>query len=104
MRNVLGMMPLHLAARGAKTEFVTWLIDAGGADVTALGGPGTRSSTALHYAASNAYDDPELVEALVRRGADIEAPDGLNATPLARAIIARKSTRCVEALVRIGIE
>ncbi|MFS0698852.1 ankyrin repeat domain-containing protein [Cellulomonas sp. 179-A 4D5 NHS] len=75
--------PGHLLAVGRTIEVLV----AAGADPDApFTGP--HAETALHWAASN--DDVEAVEALVRAGADLEAPGAVigdgSGTPLADAV------------------
>ena len=68
-------------------QIVQLLIDAG-ADPNArtTGRPGDTDpgETPLHYAASS--DDVDVAEALIERGADIEAPHGSIGTPLDNAV------------------
>ena len=68
-------------------QIVQLLIDAG-ADPNArtTGRPGVTDpgETPLHWAASS--DDVDVAEALIERGADIEAPDGSIGTPLDNAV------------------
>ena len=81
-RHALQITPLLSALFGRKTEMAKLLIDHG-ADVTAKrGGAGWPRAgwTALHYCAGFGF--AELVAPLIERGADVNALDDENRTPL----------------------
>ena len=85
-RHALQITPLLSALFGRKTEMAKLLIDHG-ADVTAKrGGAGWPRAgwTALHYCAGFGF--AELVAPLMERGADVNALDDENRTPLQVAI------------------
>lgn len=62
---------------------VARILIAAGADPNARA-PGSRSETALHWAASN--DDVEVARVLIEGGADVNIPDGSIGTPLENAV------------------
>ena len=85
-KHSMNVTPLHAALFGRRVEAAKVLV-AAGADVTPRrGGSGSPRAgwTALHYCAG--YGFAELVEPLIDRGADINAPDDEGKTPLQVAI------------------
>jgi ankyrin repeat protein len=85
-KHSMNVTPLHAALFGRRVEAAKVLV-AAGADVTPRrGGSGSPRAgwTALHYCAG--YGSAELVEPLIDRGADINAPDDEGKTPLQVAI------------------
>ena len=85
-KHAMNVTPLHAALFGRRVEAAKVLVEAG-ADVTPRrGGSGWLRAgwTALHYCAG--YGFAELVEPLIDRGADINAPDDEGKTPLEVAI------------------
>jgi ankyrin repeat protein len=89
-KHTLQITPLLTALFGRKTEMGKLLIDRG-ADVNARrGGAGWPRAgwTALHYCAG--YGFVELVGPLLERGADVDALDDENRTPLQVAIEANQ--------------
>ena len=85
-KHSMNVTPLHAALFGRRVEAAKVLV-AAGADVTPRrGGSGSPRAgwTALHYCAG--YGFAELVEPLIDRGADINAPDDERKTPLQVAI------------------
>ncbi len=85
-RHPLGVTPLHAALFGRQLETARLLIRHG-ADVHARrGGQGWPRAgwTALHYAA--AFGMIELIEPLLARGADLNAPDDAGCAPLQAAL------------------
>jgi len=71
-RNKEGNSPLYLAFRENKREIFDLLLESN-ADVKV---PGNNNRTVLHLAA--AYDDVELVQKLIERGADVNAVDDID--------------------------
>ncbi|XP_069132753.1 myotrophin-like [Argopecten irradians] len=66
-----------------------------GADVNEV----TNSRTPLHFAAD--YGQCEVIKILLEKGADINAPDKYDITPLLAAIF-EEHTECVELLIKEG--
>ncbi len=93
-----GYTPLHLAARSGDTEIAGILLDAG-ADPGAFTATGV---TAMHFAAD--ADAGGVVEALVERGANVDARDGFSErTPLMFAAV-RGADAAVQALLDAGAD
>ena len=67
--------PLHEAVKKGYREVVNMLLDFG-ADINKEGG--RRKETPLHMAAGNYFGDPETVELLINRGAEINATSSKN--------------------------
>lgn len=85
-RHPLGVTPLHAALFGRQSDTARLLIRHG-ADVNARrGGKGWPRAgwTALHYVA--AFGMIELIEPLLSRGADLDAPDDVGCTPVQVAL------------------
>jgi RNA polymerase sigma factor (sigma-70 family) len=100
-KHPMNVTPLHAALFSRRVEAAKVLI-AAGADVRLRrGGSGWPRAgwTALHYCA--AYGFVELVEPLIDRGADINAPDDEGKTPL-RAAIESAQQEVVDLLVNRG--
>ena len=83
----LGMTPLHHAADGSSnkpkdhTEIMAVLIEYG-ADVNAI--DNASGATPLHYAVY--FKEPDAVELLLERGAEVNITDAYGDTPLLRAV------------------
>jgi ankyrin repeat protein len=94
-----GDTALHIAAAGYRVEIAKMLLVAG-ADVRAA--KNHRNSQPIHYAAdgyleSDSWDakrQVQMIELLLKAGADIHAQDKNGATPLHRAV----RTRCAAAV------
>jgi ankyrin repeat protein len=85
-RHELKVTPLHAALFGRRTEVARLLVRYG-ADVRIKRGGGDRPRagwTPLHYAAGLGLDD--LIELFLRHGADPQARDDRNRTPLDVAV------------------
>jgi hypothetical protein len=99
---------LHLAAAGYRVEIAQLLIDAG-ADPNSR--RNHRASGPLHYAADGRAGGPDwdserqlqMIELLLRRGAEINAQDKNGATPLHRAVRTR-SAAAVKFLLERGAD
>lgn len=76
----LEVPPLNVAALYGRTRAAEWLIDAG-ADVNLRGG--LWRATPLQYAVASADAPAELIELLLRRGADVNATDSEGRSALA---------------------
>jgi ankyrin repeat protein len=81
--NDLGDTPLTVAAMLGRTDMVRWLL-AQGADVNAVAanGEGQPPLCAAAY-----WKQPEVAAILIEAGANLEATDRFNHTPLANAFI-----------------
>lgn len=95
-RNYLDHTPLHTAVDANQIKIVQILLD-GGVNIEIT--YGKRGSKALHLAA--VYAMHHIVTLLLRRGAEIDAPNDYKA-PLFRAIKQPESHKCVEALLAAG--
>jgi ankyrin repeat protein len=95
----VGDSALHVATAGYRVEIAKLLLDAG-ADCAAA--ENHRRSQPIHYAADgnlenaagNAQRQVQMIEILIKAGADIHARDKNGATPLHRAV----RTRCADAV------
>lgn len=77
-----GCTPLHCAAHNANKEIVELLLDTG-ANVDAVS---QAKSTALHHAVSAENCQVEIVEAILKKEADVDMTDKYGRTPLCWAI------------------
>uniref|UniRef100_A0A3B0JG30 Phosphocholine transferase AnkX n=1 Tax=Wolbachia endosymbiont of Aleurodicus floccissimus TaxID=2152762 RepID=A0A3B0JG30_9RICK len=77
-----GCTPLHCAAHNANKEIVEFLLDTG-ANVDAVS---QAKSTALHHAVSAENCQVEIVEAILKKKADVDMADKYGRTPLCWAI------------------
>lgn len=98
-----GFTPLHVAARNSYwgTGVAQFLISKG-ANIGAT--TPLRKLTILHFAAEGG--DPNLIELLVQKGADINAVDKHHHTPLLWAVAwgQHDQSKSVEALLRAGAD
>ena len=85
-KHAMNVTPLHAALFGRRVEAAKVLVAAGADVTTKRGGTGWPRAgwTALHYCAG--YGFAELVEPLIKRGADINEPDDEGKTPIRIAI------------------
>lgn len=97
-RSADGWTPLHLACFFGRIDAVHRLLDAG-ADVLAWSDNTTRN-TPLHAALAG-IRDPQLIERLLKAGADVNARGGGGFTPLHLAA-ARGDLALIEALLAQG--
>ena len=100
-KHEMHVTPLHAALFGRRAVAAKRLIEAG-ADVTPKrGGTGWPRAgwTALHYCANFGF--AELVQALIERGADINALDDEGKTPL-RVALESAQQQVADSLLRIG--
>ena len=111
------MTPMHRAAAANESPAVLTALVEAGADVNArvteaaipfrmVGSgatimPQERGSTALHLAASH-FAHPEVIESLVRGGADMELRDRTGRTPL--HVAARHNAAAFKALLDLGAD
>jgi ankyrin repeat protein len=86
---------LQLAIRHGDTDTAKTLLACDGIDVGVCGGP--DGDTAFHLALEKG--NVEIVEELLKRGADVNAKSGRYGTPLAAAVVGRN-----ESLVRLLLE
>jgi len=95
----VGDTALHVAAAGYRVEIAKLLLDAGAEVGAAMN---HRRSQPLHYAADGYLENPnwdakrqvQMIELLLKAGADLHAWDKNGATPLHRAV----RTRCASAV------
>ena len=77
-RDHSGKPPLHNAAIGGKVEVVKFLLAKGAAPTL----QDENFDTALHYAVMAETPSPEILDALVAAGADVNASNHLDQTPM----------------------
>lgn len=98
-----GITPLHLAA-ASNEEVIVCLLLGKGADpklqTTGSDGRICKGATALHLAASNR----DLIDLLLKHGAELEAADASGWTVLFHAVASKNSTSTVPHLVDLGAD
>ena len=101
-RNSLGLTPLFEAVKHNDLIGVKTLI-AHGADVTAKDKHGR---TVLHYIARRGYSNKilEMIDSLIKAGANINEPDNEGATPLHNAYIGLLPEELSRSLIRRGAD
>ncbi|GJQ67948.1 Wtrw [Trypoxylus dichotomus] len=100
VKNHRGQTPLHLAARAQAYDCVELLLRKGGADPNIAD---YDRRTALHAAVGKAARSYDIIEVLVRWGADVNAKDQYGYTPLHIAAL-NELSQCVEVLMFHGAD
>ncbi|KRT81349.1 Ankyrin repeat-containing protein [Oryctes borbonicus] len=100
VKNHRGQTPLHLAARAQAYDCVELLLRKGCADPNIAD---YDRRTALHAAVGKAARSYDIIEVLVRWGADVNAKDQYGYTPLHIAAL-NELSQCVEVLMFHGAD
>lgn len=91
----------HSAVKRGNLDIVAILVESGGANVNQKSSDG---STPLHTAVSSLSCGREIVEFLIRRGADIYAEDNFHRTPIQLALLSRLGCKDGEILVKMMVK
>lgn len=100
LRNQAGETPLHVACFVQSTRCAKLLLERPEVEVNAAGRGGR---TPLHFAVMSTRSSPELIAALLARGADVNAVDEEGYAPVHIAAL-NELSGCVNALIRAGAD